>query len=837
MSVGDTSRKLLVNTGTDYLDVPKNISRSNSKPNILKKLSTQLSKLKIIQSPIPGSYSGSSSQSEDSISCTCDSYASPITKRETFHLGNFDILQHQWTRVKADWNPTQYIRNADKLKESNRAKSIKFTTGNIAWDTIKNGWCKAPKHNYNPFVRVSLIRASVSTDDDNKSDYIDLRSTLPIYNGGNDVRFKPCDRNTHVFSLKQKEWKTSWLSFEVWDDRILTGHDTRLGDVCMDLSDIQEEGQIYYNQLPIIDKQSANSFTDYGDDEEDDTGEYLRIPTDDNIDTDKPTSNVRLMGVVHVTAIKKVKTVSGEQFNNMQDVFNENKDETFDLVIEIVACTTLKPVLKADAMAMDDRKFKLGIIGFITYLFGYALIMFIAELHTDTGMNEYKESIWFALITVTTLGYGDITAQTVWSKVLNSFFITANVIIVAGFVSNLLGYVVTAGEEALDARLNDTMDGVQHVIEKNQRDIKQKLAQQQTVRRAPSQPVAQTELQTIVVSMHDGSHRTNSMPELPGQIPPLKPVKTLMTQEQKDELRSAAVATTKATKVKLKQLDNITAANTHKFEVQLYVNLGLFTITLLFGFFTLGVAELLEGPNFLTSLPYFGYECTSHDDPYCARDDNPGNVFSDSLYYSIVSITTVGYGDIYPQTGVLARVLGAVFILFGAMMLVRLVDLFLERMLQTNATQTKKRKLNSLLTSPNEFFEFDLDGNGVIDRFEFLVGMLLKLDLVDMDRINEIMVPFHEVDADGNGMIEMTELKSKVYEARMKVEWGEDAWTEIKQSWETINQQQKQIDKQTKRLKKQQKRLKKKTKAFEEEKAKWERQKQVELVQINVEEV
>eukprot|EP01083_Nonionella_stella_P300111 1022806_1 len=264
--------------------------RARIRNQIFSKSYPQLSKLKIIQSPIPGSYSGSSSQSEDSISCTCDSYASPITKRETFHLGNFDILQHQWTRVKADWNPTQYIRNADKLKESNRAKSIKFTTGNIdwnptqyirnadklkesnraksikfttgniAWDTIKNGWCKAPKHNYNPFVRVSLIRASVSTDDDNKSDYIDLRSTLPIYNGGNDVRFKPCDRNTHVFSLKQKEWKTSWLSFEVWDDRILTGHDTRLGDVCMDLSDIQEEGQIYYNQLPIIDKQSANSF-------------------------------------------------------------------------------------------------------------------------------------------------------------------------------------------------------------------------------------------------------------------------------------------------------------------------------------------------------------------------------------------------------------------------------------------------------------------------------------------------------------------------------------------------------------------------------------------------
>ncbi len=60
---------------------------------------------------------------------------------------------------------------------------------------------------------------------------------------------------------------------------------------------------------------------------------------------------------------------------------------------------------------------------------------------------------------------------------------------------------------------------------------------------------------------------------------------------------------------------------------------------------------------------------------YICQDTSAKTIIVDSLYFTIVSMTTVGYGDIYPQSGALARILGSLFILFGTFMLVRVIEL------------------------------------------------------------------------------------------------------------------------------------------------------------------
>ena len=47
---------------------------------------------------------------------------------------------------------------------------------------------------------------------------------------------------------------------------------------------------------------------------------------------------------------------------------------------------------------------------------------------------------------------------------------------------------------------------------------------------------------------------------------------------------------------------------------------------------------------------------------------NPNvNTYWDALWWAVCAISTVGYGDIFPMTG-LGRIIGAILIIFGAML-------------------------------------------------------------------------------------------------------------------------------------------------------------------------
>lgn len=132
---------------------------------------------------------------------------------------------------------------------------------------------------------------------------------------------------------------------------------------------------------------------------------------------------------------------------------------------------------------------------------------------------------------------------------------------------------------------------------------------------------------------------------------------------------------------------------------------------------------------------------------------------------------------------------GAIFILFGTVLLVRFIDVTTRYFAWKHNMNKKKRCLGKLLTSSAEFFQFDIDQDGTVSRYEFLRGMLLKLDLVEQQRIEEIMAIFLEADSNGDGWVDMQELRSKIGEDKMKLKWGKDAWKEIKSEWEQIERE------------------------------------------------
>eukprot|EP01084_Bolivina_argentea_P022070 40994_1 len=217
---------------------------------------------------------------------------------------NYKFLQNAWTSVKHDSSFIKWIRKNQSLRESTRKGVHVFQAGIIS-DTIKYGIFKRPRNNYNPFVRLSLIRESINdykqdTDDKDVSMF-EFKQTLPIWNGGSDVRFRKCDKNTFTFSLRGEEYCTVWLTFDVLDQNILTNSELLFGSATIQLHLLKEAGQLYYTQLPL---QSGNI-------------------------------TMNITGVLHVTAIKKL---TGE---NIEDIFNENKNKIYNLELEILAVTNL----------------------------------------------------------------------------------------------------------------------------------------------------------------------------------------------------------------------------------------------------------------------------------------------------------------------------------------------------------------------------------------------------------------------------------------------------------------------------------------------------------------
>merc|ERR1712176_770878 len=126
--------------------------------------------------------------------------------------------------------------------------------------------------------------------------------------------------------------------------------------------------------------------------------------------------------------------------------------------------------------------------------------------------------------------------------------------------------------------------------------------------------------------------------------------------------------------------------------------------------------------------------------------------------------------------------------------LVRMLDVVTTYVIAKQNMKKKRANLMRLLSSSSEFLnEFDLNGDGKVSRYEFFYGMLVQQDIVNADRINEIMAIFYNTDKNGDGHVDVDELRLKVAQDRMRLKWGPKAFEEINAEWEAIKQQQEQL--------------------------------------------
>ena len=146
----------------------------------------------------------------------------------------------------------------------------------------------------------------------------------------------------------------------------------------------------------------------------------------------------------------------------------------------------------------------------------------------------------------------------------------------------------------------------------------------------------------------------------------------------------------------------------------------------------------------------------------------PALDFGSAFYLCIVTATTVGYGDIGVSDEPWRKMYASVHILYSVSSLAALLNtvqvLWSERQIQIRKSRLLERQLDTDLIQ-----SLDKDNNG-LDKLEFVVGMLTKLEILHWDDVEPFLAQFDALDKDKSGRLDKNDLLRMVEENKAKVE-------------------------------------------------------------------
>lgn len=132
--------------------------------------------------------------------------------------------------------------------------------------------------------------------------------------------------------------------------------------------------------------------------------------------------------------------------------------------------------------------------------------------------------------------------------------------------------------------------------------------------------------------------------------------------------------------------------------------------------------------------------------------------FVDALYVTVISATTVGFGDIDPTQRSTKSIM-TVWLIVSTLTLAKLItdqsDAYV-RSRQRNLT----RRLLSAQMDVSSLMRMDADGDGLVDKAEFLQTMLVSTGKCTKEDLDECLKRFAELDVDGSGLIDPSDVKA-----------------------------------------------------------------------------
>lgn len=144
------------------------------------------------------------------------------------------------------------------------------------------------------------------------------------------------------------------------------------------------------------------------------------------------------------------------------------------------------------------------------------------------------------------------------------------------------------------------------------------------------------------------------------------------------------------------------------------------------------------------------------------------STFLDALYFSVVSCTTVGYGDFYPTTTV-SRAVFSIWLIIAtlttgfALELITSGVLNLDGKLVSERLQRMKQKLPMYIFDKIDRVTGVPKSEGVLDELEFVIAKLYQISAIDdtvVNLIRPLRKRFSDVDKDGTGFITKSEVEN-----------------------------------------------------------------------------
>eukprot|EP00746_Dinoflagellata_sp_MGD_P084720 gnl/MRDRNA2_/MRDRNA2_33599_c0_seq1.p1 gnl/MRDRNA2_/MRDRNA2_33599_c0~~gnl/MRDRNA2_/MRDRNA2_33599_c0_seq1.p1 ORF type:complete len:527 (+),score=126.05 gnl/MRDRNA2_/MRDRNA2_33599_c0_seq1:62-1642(+) len=362
--------------------------------------------------------------------------------------------------------------------------------------------------------------------------------------------------------------------------------------------------------------------------------------------------------------------------------------------------------------------------------FALAPAVFIPCNPNDDGSHwSFWDAMYFAAVTVTTVGYGDLGPTNDGMKVFTILYILFGLAIVASVVTDFAESIVQRYEKKME--------------EFNQRLLEKMAA---TAKAAAAQADAAAQKTAGLAQKLDGNG-----PGVPGKVLEklgASPVGKI-GKMGKDQISKGI----SGMGVGMAELNNQIDREMVR---KLWMSLWLF------------LSPVLLGTVFFK----FNEEWS----------------WLDAFYWSVVTCTTVGYGDM-SLTKESSRAFSFFFILLGFAFVGAAIGnvgaIQMERELDA-----KKRKILGKTLSMDMLNEFDKDNNGV-DRCEFVCAMLVQLGKVTEDDILPLLQKFDDLDADGSGLLTKEDLsvlrdrkrKERVITNRSVIL---DAWADSEEAMQVV---------------------------------------------------
>ena len=117
-----------------------------------------------------------------------------------------------------------------------------------------------------------------------------------------------------------------------------------------------------------------------------------------------------------------------------------------------------------------------------------------------------------------------------------------------------------------------------------------------------------------------------------------------------------------------------------------------------------------------------------------AKDSDPSvknPTFTDCFYYAVITGTTIGYGDMSPKTQ-WGKLVSTFYILIAVVSLGKTFGDVAGYFIEAKKRETLEKILKKKIT-PSDFAKFDVDGDGTIERTEFVLRKLMLMGIIGQE--------------------------------------------------------------------------------------------------------